>query len=274
MELKIRDEISNRDEKDQKQRIVSYWTRRSEGFALQREAELHDEIHNRWLKLIEGELESAGIPKRERRFLDGTVCPVKILDVGTGTGFFAILLSQAGYQVTGIDLTESMILRARELAQKHRCDAVFEVMDAENPEFADESFDVVIARNVTWTLPNARKAYAQWMRVLKPGGVLLNYDADYGAACFTTPEEKLPADHAHNRIGRLLMHECERIKEEMDISKVRRPGWDEAVFREMGYQDIAVNRDVSAYIYRTVDEFYNPDPLFSVRVRKDSCALR
>ncbi len=35
------------------------------------------------------------------------------------------------------------------------------VMDAENPEFADESFDVVISRNLTWTLPHADRAYEQ-----------------------------------------------------------------------------------------------------------------
>lgn len=269
MELKLKEEFINIDETAQKERIVSYWTRRSEGFARQRDAELQNGIHNRWLKLIGKELEAAGIAKGKRRNPDGTVCPLKILDVGTGTGFFAILLSRASYQVTGIDLTESMILHARELARKYECDAAFEVMDAENLLFEDESFDLVIARNVTWTLPNASKAYAEWMRVLKPGGVLLNYDADYGAACFTTPEEKLPADHAHNRIGRLLMRECEKIKSGMDISKVRRPGWDEAVFREMGYQNISINRDVSSYIYQTVDEFYNPDPLFSIRVRKE-----
>ena len=40
--------------------------------------------------------------------------------------------------------------------------------------FQDESFDVVISRNLTWTLPEAAQAYKEWSRVLKPGGLLLN----------------------------------------------------------------------------------------------------
>lgn len=41
-------------------------------------------------------------------------------------------------------------------------------MDAENPEHDDDTFDFVISRNLTWTLPDAQKAYKEWMRVLKP----------------------------------------------------------------------------------------------------------
>ena len=43
-------------------------------------------------------------------------------------------------------------------------------MDAENLRFADESFDVVISRNLTWTLPDVKSAYREWVRVLKKGG--------------------------------------------------------------------------------------------------------
>ena len=51
--------------------------------------------------------------------------------------------------------------------------------DAEKLDFADESFDVVISRNLTWTLPHPIDAYQEWMRVLKKGGVLINFDAEY-----------------------------------------------------------------------------------------------
>ena len=47
-------------------------------------------------------------------------------------------------------------------------------------------------------LPDAQKAYKEWMRVLKPGGVLLNFDANYGAVDFTDTSE-LPKNHAHNQ---------------------------------------------------------------------------
>ncbi|MDO4298230.1 MAG: class I SAM-dependent methyltransferase [Lachnospiraceae bacterium] len=248
-----RDGKNNTREKAQKDRIVRYWTLRSDSFAKQREAELESELHDRWLKLIRSELP------------DGKL---SILDVGTGSGFFAILLSMEGHQVTGIDLTESMIDNAKKLARQCGCDTSFEVMDAENLNYMSESFDVVISRNLTWTLPNPVKAYREWMRVLKPGGILLNYDADYGAACFTGPEEELPREHAHHQIERNLMQECENLKQELDISTKRRPEWDVSVMKLLGCQEICTRRDISEQIYLEKDEFYNPVPLFSLKVVK------
>lgn len=52
-------------------------------------------------------------------------------------------------------------------------------MDGQNLEFADGTFDVVISRNLTWNLENPQKAYSEWQRVLKEGGVLLNFDANW-----------------------------------------------------------------------------------------------
>ena len=46
-------------------------------------------------------------------------------------------------------------------------------MDAENPDFPDGTFDVIVSRNLTWTLPDAEHAYQEWFRVLKPGGHLV-----------------------------------------------------------------------------------------------------
>ena len=50
-------------------------------------------------------------------------------------------------------------------------------MDTHKLEFEDDSFDVIVNRNVTWTLENPRDAYKEWMRVLKPGGSLIIFDA-------------------------------------------------------------------------------------------------
>ena len=45
-----------------------------------------------------------------------------------------------------------------------------------DPEFSDGTFDVLVTRNLTWTLPDAgKKAYREWSRVLKEDGVLLNF---------------------------------------------------------------------------------------------------
>ena len=63
-------------------------------------------------------------------------------------------------------------------------------MDAENPEYDDDTFDFVISRNLTWTLPDAQKAYKEWMRVLKKGGRLLNFDANWYHHLFDEEKRK------------------------------------------------------------------------------------
>lgn len=79
-------------------RVQSYWTKRAHNFNIVRKNELNSSISERWREEIV-------------HFLpEGKV--LQILDVGTGTGYFAILLSQIGHQVTGIDLTDAMLKEA------------------------------------------------------------------------------------------------------------------------------------------------------------------
>jgi 2-polyprenyl-3-methyl-5-hydroxy-6-metoxy-1,4-benzoquinol methylase len=68
---------------------------------------------------------------------------LKILDVGCGTGRHAIELTRRGYNVTGIDLSESQINRAKEKAKVENLSIDFQVQDARNLPFNSE-FDVAI----------------------------------------------------------------------------------------------------------------------------------
>ena len=94
----------------------------------------------------------------------------RVLDVGTGIGFLALPLAERGHDVVGIDLSDEMILMARERAKKRGLDLDLRIGDAESLDLEDESFDVVVSRWVLWTLPDPEKAISEWMRVLKPGG--------------------------------------------------------------------------------------------------------
>ncbi|MFC1961673.1 class I SAM-dependent methyltransferase [Chloroflexota bacterium] len=67
----------------------------------------------------------------------------KILDIGCGTGRHSIELSKRGYQVTGIDLSDSQLARAREKAEKQGQNIGFLKHDARNLPFENE-FDLVI----------------------------------------------------------------------------------------------------------------------------------
>lgn len=143
------------------------------------------------------------------------------------------------------------------------------ILDAEKPEFPDATFDVVVSRNLTWTLPHAEEAYREWTRVLKKGGVLLNFDADYGHDDFTRDEEKLPPEHAHCRLKEGLVQECEAIKDELEISRKLRPQWDLEVLEKMGYASVTVDETLSDRIYRNFDKFYNPTPMFALKAVKE-----
>jgi RimJ/RimL family protein N-acetyltransferase/SAM-dependent methyltransferase len=68
---------------------------------------------------------------------------LKILDIGCGTGRHAIELTRRGYKITGVDLSDSQLQRAREKAEAAGLDITFLRNDARNLPFKDE-FDVVI----------------------------------------------------------------------------------------------------------------------------------
>ena len=68
---------------------------------------------------------------------------IKILDVGCGTGRHAIELTKRGYRVTGVDLSEAQLKRAREKAQAAGLSIDFQCRDARNLPF-DNEFDAAI----------------------------------------------------------------------------------------------------------------------------------
>lgn len=239
---------------EMKNRIVTYWTKRSHAFGDLREREQHSKTGQAWLEEIIRHL-----PAGE---------PLKILDVGCGTGMFSLMLSALGHTVTGIDLTEHMILHARELAKKQHSTARFFCMDAENPDFPDDTFDVVLTRNLTWTLPHVEQAYAQWLRILKKSGILLNFDADYGHDRCDKDSGELPPEHAHRTIAFEMLRECENIKRQLSVSEKLRPAWDAKLLLGLGYTDIVTDTSLSSRIYRQRDEFYNPTPMFLIRAKK------
>nr|WP_296008069.1 M14 family metallopeptidase [uncultured Blautia sp.] len=243
----------SRESDSRKERIAGYWSKRSDSFQAQRRAELHSSMADRWLLEIQKYL-----PKRK----------LKILDVGCGSGFFTILLGKQGHEVLGTDLTPDMITKSRELAKEEGIDCRFEIMDAENLDFPDETFDVVISRNLTWTLPDAGHAYEEWCRVMKKGGILLNFDANYGSSNFADTSH-LPENHTHNKLGMDMMQECEEIKKQLPISSYIRPAWDVETLGNLGILELSLDLGVGKRIYIEKDDFYNPVPIFTLCGKKE-----
>ena len=237
------------------QRVKDYWTQRSHDFGTVRKNELENEMGQRWLYEIERFLP-------EGRSLD-------ILDVGTGTGFFAILLAEKGHRVEGIDLTPAMLEEARTLAKQRNLNITFREMDAQNLAYPDDTFDVVISRNLTWTLPDPQRAYASWFRVLKPGGVLLNFDAEYAAhvRSHSVQNRKVAPDSPYGHVGMTdaLQQENDAITLSMDIGQAR-PEWDGEVLTRVGFQSCQTDTQVGKRLLGELD--LTTAPMFGIFARK------
>jgi len=109
----------------------------------------------------------------------------RILDLGCGAGRIAIGLYKLGYHnVTGIDLSDSMIDKARQISVEMKCPISFDKGDAVNLQFEDKTFDLVIfSFNGLMLIPGIEsriKAMSEIQRVLNPGGhfIFTTHDRD------------------------------------------------------------------------------------------------
>lgn len=106
-----------------------------------------------------------------------------VLDVGCGAGDMLLDFVASAGVVTGvgIDASEAMIDAARSRAEAGTLPVTFEVGDAQNIDFADESFDRVVCSRVLIHLERPAAAVAEMVRVLRPGGRLAILEPDFDA---------------------------------------------------------------------------------------------
>lgn len=167
-----------------------------------------------------------------------------VLDVGCGTGAIALLLAEMGHRVTGLDISEAMLEKAREKATPLDLSAEFKCGDAEELPFEDGTFDAVVGRHVLWTLPNPEKAVAEWERVLRPGGRVIIIDGNWGA-------NRSLSRRIWRSLGQLLIlitefrnpwprWGLEDISDKLPMWQSGRPQADMTVLGSLGFRDIEV----------------------------------
>ncbi|MDO4973526.1 MAG: class I SAM-dependent methyltransferase [Eubacteriales bacterium] len=251
----------------------SYWTGRAASYSEVNQLELATQQRQKWSDCLHTEI--------ARQFPERTPGSLRVLEVGTGPGFFAILLRELGYDVTAIDLTPAMLEEAKKNAGELADRICWMEMNAEALRFKNESFDVVVSRNLTWNLPHPGKAYAEWARVLKPGGLLLNFDANWYAYLFDDEAQAAydrdRANSAEQGVWDQNVGEnfdvMEDIARRVPLSSIRRPDWDLTLLQGLGLHAEA-DEQIWQRVWSEEEKLnFSSTPLFLVRGQKRQGSL-
>ena len=111
----------------------------------------------------------------------------RVADLGCGTGTLSQLLTDKGYDVTGVDFSPEMIRRARAKAPT----ITFVEADASEPPLDRASYDVVLSRHVLWAMPDIPAALRRWAELLTPGGRLVLIEGSWSTGVGLTGAETL-----------------------------------------------------------------------------------
>lgn len=248
---------------DIQKRIENHWQRADHRYNDYIQGELNSFKKEAWTRLIE-----ENRPPGQK---------LEVLDIGTGPGFFPILLSEMGHQVTAIDCTESMLDKARENARIGGFEVAFHLKDSHQLTFDDNTFDLILCRNASWLLYDPPAAYRGWHRVLKPGGRLLIFDANW---YLWLNDEKLQEEYERDQeeavqagyqssYAQDVKEEGVNIGKELFFSSRRRPQWDVPTLLDLGFGKIFIDDDITESAFDEIEKIrYRTSPMFMIRAEK------
>jgi SAM-dependent methyltransferase len=180
----------------------------------------------------------------------------RTLDLGCGEGRLGRVLRPLGYQVAGIDASETMV----RLAAGHALPEPALVADATGLPFAVGAFDLVVAFMVLHDVDRMPEAVAEIARVLEPGGTLCmaivhplnsagNFTERDADALFVIPGSYLehgPSDFTAERDGVRLTFHSEHRPLEAYSRALEDAGMRIEAIREVGSREELAARDPAA----------------------------
>jgi len=150
---------------------------------------------------------------------------LKVLDIGCGPGVASMFLADLGNDVTAVDWSDGMLDCARKNSIDKGFEIIFLKMNAQELEFEDESFDLVISSRLVWNLPDPLKAYSEWLRVLKKGGCMVLYDGNYFLEKDSDTESG-SEDEPPRMYQGADFNIIRNLAKTLPLSKEARPAWD------------------------------------------------
>jgi ubiquinone/menaquinone biosynthesis C-methylase UbiE len=199
------------------------------------------------------------------------------LEIGSGTGYFSLNLMQQGLigRLTATDISPGMLEQLASTAAGLGLDDVTTVVtEAETLPFDDESFDLVLGHAVLHHIPDLDRAFAEFKRVLRPGGrvVFAGEPSRYGDRLAAVPKRTgvfvapvwRRAVGAHERlVAEADQSEGHSLESEVDVHAfapadlrrlLERAGFDD---RRVGGEELLAN--AWGWGLRTVESSAEPD---------------
>jgi ubiquinone/menaquinone biosynthesis C-methylase UbiE len=154
----------------------------------------------------------------------------QILEIGCASGFTSCMVAEKyDCNLTGIDLSEILVEKARERAEKSNLtNAHFEVANALDLPFENNTFDAVFAVAVTALIPDKYRVLQEYMRVVKPGGVIGILDLFV---------KETTSSEVRDKFNNIFMNILASDNEIMNISEWR------TLFNQMEFYDTQIDEN-------------------------------
>lgn len=250
--------------------LVDYWDERSTSYFKGVVGELSDGRRDAWEHVFDAIF---------GEWADGRA--LRVLDLGCGPGFFSVIFAVRGHKVTAVDMSAAMIGRARQNleAESLAGEVEFHQGDVTTLPFDDNAFDLAVSRNITWLMRDPEGAYAEWLRVLAPGGKLLVFDANWYYYLFDSEVDAVRKACMEDNVLEGWDEEaqatsdeekrCEEMARKLPLSSVLRPKWDLEVLTRLGISAVRADESVWQDVWTASEQaYYAYAPMFLVEAVK------